>query len=47
MSCPCHVELTLSEKDSQVAKEAEDVKERKKSKKQLAQLRSGAISKST
>merc|ERR1711906_76926 len=33
MSAPCHVELTLTEKDSQVAKEAEDTKERKKSKK--------------
>ena len=47
MSAPCHVELTLTEKDSQVAKEAEDVKERKKSKKELAKLRSGAASKST
>merc|ERR1712137_1236743 len=47
MSAPCHVELTLTEKDSQVAKEAEDTKERKKSKKELAKLRSGAASKST
>merc|ERR1712226_329089 len=47
MSSPCHVELTLSEKDSQVVKEAEDVKERKKSKKELAKLRSGAASKSS
>uniref|UniRef100_A0A7S1T706 50S ribosomal protein L22, chloroplastic n=1 Tax=Tetraselmis chuii TaxID=63592 RepID=A0A7S1T706_9CHLO len=47
MSSPCHVELTLSEKESGVAKEAEATQERKKSKKELAKLRSGAVSKSS
>jgi len=46
MSSPCHIELTVSEKDSGVKAE-QDNKVRKLSKKDLAKkLRSGAISKS-
>eukprot|EP00878_Enallax_costatus_P043839 GHUV01051934.1.p1 GENE.GHUV01051934.1~~GHUV01051934.1.p1 ORF type:complete len:106 (-),score=27.07 GHUV01051934.1:503-820(-) len=43
MSSPCHVELTLSEKESNVKGEAEESAQRKPSKAQRAKLlRSGA-----
>lgn len=47
MSCPCHIELTLTEKEAPVKGEA-DGKEKKLSKVQRARaLRSGVVSKST
>mmetsp|Transcript_2974 Transcript_2974/g.6969 ORF Transcript_2974/g.6969 Transcript_2974/m.6969 type:complete len:156 (-) Transcript_2974:259-726(-) len=47
MSAPCHVELTLSEKETAVPKEQEEKRERKLSRKDLAKIRQGAKSKST
>ena len=47
MSCPCHIELTLTEKEAPVKGEA-DGKEKKLSKVQRARaLRSGVVSRST
>ncbi|KAK3281912.1 60S ribosomal protein L17B [Cymbomonas tetramitiformis] len=41
MSAPCHLEITLSEKDESVAKEADDEKAAKVTRKQAARLKSG------
>merc|ERR1719440_843934 len=39
MSCPCHIEMILQEKDEAVEKPAEDAKPKKFTKKQLAKRR--------
>jgi hypothetical protein len=48
MSCPCHIELVLTEKDSNVKGEPEDKTERKLSRREAAKrIRSGVTSSST
>merc|ERR1719199_2004430 len=44
MSSPCHVEVTLSEKEETVAKQAEDAAAPKLTRKQAARLKSGSSS---
>ncbi|KAK3265650.1 60S ribosomal protein L17B [Cymbomonas tetramitiformis] len=44
MSAPCHLEITLSEKDESVQKEAEEDKAAKVTRKQAARLTSGSSS---
>ncbi|EFN58261.1 hypothetical protein CHLNCDRAFT_59600 [Chlorella variabilis] len=48
MSCPCHIELILEEKDQAIKAEAEEGRTRKLSKKEAAKkLRSGTTNKSS
>merc|ERR1712167_47527 len=44
MSCPCHVEIVLTEKDETVAKQAEDAPAPKMTRKQAARIKSGSSS---
>jgi len=44
MSCPCHVEIVLTEKDETVAKQAEEASAPKMTRKQAARIKSGSSS---